>query len=256
MLHYAQLANLARGEELLSGLRSDTETVHARLVTVDVQFVRAYTGALATQEELATDSAAGRDPSRIAKCGPLCVGALQMTRRLKAEFAPLGTPVVAVVWPVTDAQVGYTRVLQDIDALRPKGVLLARMCATLDRSCENPLAAVTEDGAYRRLTAAFGTSEKAGRMVVVLRQVDADVRAALRGEVTVLVGLLFGVVLLLPSCELILVLFLRLALTPRPAGAAIAHLRLVDSLLDEEMALETRIATKRAFRGAVTEALA
>ena len=253
MLHYAQLANLAHGAGLLDGLQADVRVLQTRVTATDQRFQRAWREAIATQELLAGDSAAGRDQTRVASCGPLCRDALVMGRRLKAEFAPLGEPIPVSEATTVGTEAGYAGLLAAIDAVRPKALLQTRMCSALGRSCEDPLASLLADPALARLQAAFGGTEKADRRVLVLHQVDADARALLSGQVRAVTALLLGLVLLLPGCELSMVVFLRLAVAARRSGAALMDLREQEMLLDEEMELETRIAAKQAFRDTLHE---
>jgi len=252
-LHYAQLSDLARGANLQTSLVADAAALRARVAAAQDMIDEDYTRALATQARLAADSAAGNDVSGVAARGPLWQTAKAMERQLKAEFADLAgaLPVPAAA---DDAATGFAALMREMDRLRARAALYARMCAALQRVCTDPVAPIVTDLAYARLEQAMGGAEKADRRVLVLTRVGEDIAQLRQGRMaSVEMGLLVALALILPFGELFLVVILRATFARLYGGADVDELRQLEARLDEEMEVEARISAKQAFRDVMAD---
>jgi hypothetical protein len=224
-LHGMQLSNLAKGGTLLAGLRDDVAVSTTQVVAISGTYASTYVGELRNLDQLADDSAAGHDPTRIAKCRGICQEERGRAWQLRQRFSGLAQPVTVSGPPPADAHDAYAALKALVNAARLKAALLKDMCDFLGKTCADPLAAVLDDPAYQRVERAFNQGETPDRVTLVLRGLESDLKAARDGQLSPLNVLLLALVALLPLCELALVIFLRLAFTPPPFKELLEDLR-------------------------------
>ena len=260
-LHFAQLTNLTQGDQLAQALTYDADLLAGSVTAADTQIQTAYAAAIAAQRELEAQSRAGDDESGIAVCGPRCQGAINTRRQIETHFAALAIaiPDRSAALSVGSAMAAYAQLAPRIDALKTKSGLYLKMCQMLqDHTCHDMSSTVTENPAYLRLQRSFAGDQVVDRQTLVLWQVDRDFAALRNGTFSTRLALLGVFVLLLPFCELYLVMCIRLSLlgTRLADQAQLEALRLQETALDEQMDIEARIATKRAFHAAMENAAA
>jgi len=224
-LHGMQLSNLAKGGTLLAGLRDDVAALTIEVAATNGVYASTYENEGKSLDRLADDSAAGHDPTRIAGCGNNCRAVRERAWQLRQRFSGLAQPVTVSGPPPVDEHEAYAALKALVNAVQPKTVLFRGMCEFLHKTCADPLAAVLNDPAFKRVERAFNQGETPDRVTLVLRGLESDLKAARDGQLSPLNVLLLAIVALLPLCELALVVFLRLAFTPPPIKELLKELR-------------------------------